>query len=124
MGYRMKGSPAKQGTIKGTIGHNSALKQTETFGTNSIFNKSWDNIGLKKDNKIKFDIGLKRKKFGGKHGVSVIDTKAYTSLQKPKKTKNGQNRANIGKTGENWAKMGQNEGKRVTKQQATLESFF
>ena len=29
MGYKMKGSPAKLGSIQGTSGHASALKQTE-----------------------------------------------------------------------------------------------
>ena len=96
MGYRMKGSPAKLGTIKGTTGHSSALKGVAAGSLLSnipdpskkkkdVFsqNKPWD-VGQRGTYKG-FEIGPKRKKFGkGKFGVSVIDTKAYTSLQKDK----------------------------------------
>ena len=107
MGYRMKGSPAKLGTIKGTTGHSSALKgvAAESLLSNipdpskkkkDVFsqNKPWD-LGTKPtfdkysitsdkfpflSGKSKINIGPKRNKFG------VIDLKAHTSLQKDKKT--------------------------------------
>ena len=45
MGYRMKGSPAKLGTIQGTSGHKSALKtaidDALTKGNTVSPNKSW-----------------------------------------------------------------------------------
>ena len=106
MGYRMKGSPAKLGTIKGTTGHSSALKGVEESVFSNIpdpskkkkdvfsQNKPWD-LGTKPtfdkysitsdkfpflSGKSKINIGPKRNKFG------VIDLKAHTSLQKDKKT--------------------------------------
>ena len=56
MGYKMKGSPAKLGTIKGTSGHKSALKTAiddAMFKAKAQMNpspaKDWKDFGLEKE---------------------------------------------------------------------------
>jgi hypothetical protein len=51
MGFKMNGSPAKLGTIQGTSGHISALKQTTKHGTDT-YTAAWKN--MKETEKAKY----------------------------------------------------------------------
>ena len=78
MGYRMKGSPAKLGTIQGTTSHSSALKQSENFTKK----RPWD---LNIDPKLGFKKNISLLKPGGSLGVTTKGIKAEPPKPNPAK---------------------------------------
>jgi hypothetical protein len=66
MAFKMKGSPAKMGMIKGTAGHRSALKAMEEKAAMKAMEKAAAMKAMKKDSPADFNAKLKQASADGK----------------------------------------------------------